>query len=104
MQAGAALLIGFAMGAEFDLVTYLATRHSACAASVCYSASSWCDGERDCDRPAYRLDDHDRFHSYDPFLWVAMPMLAIGALLLTLLGPFPKFAARSGSPVVDDPA
>jgi MFS family permease len=93
MQAAAALLIGFAMGAEFDLVTYLATRHLGLRRfGVLFGIIMVPMAAGTATGPLTASAIHDHFHGYDPFLWTAMPLLAIGALLLTLLGPFPNFA------------
>ena len=93
MQSIAALLIGFAMGAEFDLVTYLATRHLGLRRfGVLFGIIMVPMATGTALGPLVASAIHDRFAGYNPFLWLAMPMLAIGALLLTLLGPFPDFA------------
>jgi MFS family permease len=97
-QGAAALLLGFAMGAEFDLVTYLATRHFGLRRfGVLFGIVMVPMASGTATGPLIASAIHDSFKSYDPFLWVAMPMLAIGALLLTLLGPFPKFGAGNGT-------
>jgi MFS family permease len=98
VQAAAALLFGFAMGAEFDLVTYLATRHFGLRRfGVLFGIVMVPMASGTATGPLIASTIHDHFHGYDPFLLVAMPMLAAGALLLTLLGPFPKFSAGDGT-------
>lgn len=93
LQAVAALLIGFAMGAEFDLVTYLATRHLGLRRfGVLFGIIMVPMAAGTATGPLTASAIHDAFHGYDPFLGLAMPMLAAGALLLTLLGPLPTFA------------
>jgi MFS family permease len=97
MQAAGAILIGFAMGAEFDLVTYLATRHFGLRRfGVLFGIVMVPMASGTATGPLVASTIHDKFLSYDPFLWAAMPMLAIGALLLTLLGPFPRLPVPAG--------
>jgi hypothetical protein len=92
-EASAVAAIGLATGAEFQLVTYLATKHlglrrfglffglimipMAVGTAVGPLAAAW---------------THDRFASYDPFFWTAMPLLAMAGLSLSLFGPEPVFA------------
>lgn len=99
MQGAAALLLGFAMGAEFDLVTYLATRHFGLRRfGLLFGIIMVPMAMGTATGPLRASAIYDQFHSYDPFLWVAMPMLAIGAVLLALLGPFPRFAGAEDAP------
>jgi MFS family permease len=92
-QAAAAVLIGLAMGSEFDLVTYLATRHLGLRRfGLLFGVIMVPMAMGTASGPLVASKIHDLFASYDMFLSLAMPLLAIGALLLALLGPAPNFA------------
>lgn len=92
-QALAASTIGLALGSEFDLVTYLATKHLGLRRfGVLFGTIMVPMALGTATGPLAASSIHDHTGSYDPFLWLAMPMMAIGALMLTLLGPHPAFA------------
>jgi MFS family permease len=91
-HALAAMLVGLGLGSEFDLVTYLATRHLGMKRfGMLFGAIMVPMSLGTATGPLVASSIHDHFSSYGPFLWLAIPLLAIGALSLVLLGPYPDF-------------
>ncbi len=86
----AALLIGFAAGAELDLMSFLAARyfglkHYARIYALLYGALSICSGLA----PMLFASVFDRTSRYDIGFYVASVLFAFGALILLLLGRYP---------------
>ncbi len=87
----AALLIGFAAGAELDLMSFLAARyfglkHYAQIYSVLYASLAVCSGTA----PMLFARVYDATSNYDVGFYVATGLFAFGALILLLLGPYPS--------------
>lgn len=95
-HALAAMLVGLGLGSEFDLVTYLATRHLGMKRfGMLFGAIMVPMSLGTATGPLVASAIHDHFSGYGPFLWLAMPLLAIGAASLVLLGPYPDFSIRN---------
>jgi len=91
--AVAAMLIGFAAGAELDLMAFLAARyfglaHYAKIYSVLYAALAVCSGGA----PILFAHVYDRFQTYDLGFTIASGLFAVGALMVLALGPYPDRA------------
>jgi OFA family oxalate/formate antiporter-like MFS transporter len=87
----AALLIGFAAGAELDLMSFLTARyfglkHYAKIYAVLYAVLAICSGVA----PVAFATVFDRTASYDFGFYVASAVFAVGALILLSLGPYPR--------------
>jgi MFS family permease len=87
----AALLIGFAAGAELDLMSFLTARyfglkHYAKIYAVLYAVLAICSGVA----PVAFATVFDRTASYDVSFYVASAVFAVGALILLSLGPYPR--------------
>lgn len=87
----AALLIGFAAGAELDLMSFLAARyfglkHYSKIYSVLYAVLAICSGVA----PVAFATVFDRTANYDISFYVASVAFGFGALILLSLGPYPK--------------
>jgi MFS family permease len=87
----AAFLIGFAAGAELDLMSFLAARyfglkHYAKIYSVLYAVLAICSGAA----PVAFATVYDRTANYDIGFYVASVAFGFGALILLLLGPYPR--------------
>jgi MFS family permease len=98
MAVLAAFLLGFASGAETDLIAYLAGRYFGMANygkiySMLYMAFGIATAVS---ATAYGWV-RDTTGSYDPILFAAAGMFVVGACLLLLLGPYPDFAARAAA-------
>lgn len=88
---GAIVILGFALGAEYDIVAYLVSRYfsvrhfglffGTVAASVTLAGGAG---------PAILSAVYDSTGSYAPALMAAMPMCVLSALLFLLLGPYPR--------------
>ncbi|MFC4595843.1 MFS transporter [Sphingobium tyrosinilyticum] len=91
----AVLLLGLALGAEYDIVAYLTSRYftlgnfgllfGALAGVIAFAGSGG---------PLLLSAIYDHYHSYAPALWIAMPLCPIAALLFILLGPYPSRVPR----------
>lgn len=91
MASMAALLIGFAAGAELDLMSFLTARyfglkHYAKIYAVLYAVLAICSGVA----PVAFATVFDRTASYDFSFYVASAVFAVGALILLSLGPYPR--------------
>ena len=105
MIYAAAFMLGFAAGAESDLIAYLASRYFGMANygkiygmlylpfGVCASIS-----------PVIYGIVRDSTGSYDNALFGAMFLFAIGAVLLLFLGKYPVFSKAEESPANTAPA
>jgi predicted MFS family arabinose efflux permease len=87
----AALLIGFAAGAELDLMSFLTARyfglkHYAKIYAVLYAVLAICSGVA----PVAFATVFDRTANYDISFYVASAVFAVGALILLSLGPYPR--------------
>ena len=90
MACFAALLIGFAAGAELDLMSFLAARYFglkfyAQIYSVLYAALATCSATA----PMLFALVYDRTSSYDVSFYVATGLFFFGAVILLLLGRYP---------------
>ncbi len=86
----AAFLIGFAAGAELDLMSYLAARyfglrHYAKIYSILYASLAVCSGTA----PMLFARVYDVTESYDFGFYVAAVLFALGAIIVLTLGPYP---------------
>ena len=88
----AAFLMGFAGGAETDLVAYLAGRYFGMKNyGQIYGVQYMAFGLMAAVSPTLYGWVRDTTGSYDPILIAAAVMFIAGALLLLLLGPYPDF-------------
>ena len=93
-----AFLLGFAAGAETDLVAYLAGRYFGMANyGQIYGVLYMAFGIAASLSPTAYGWVRDTTGSYDPILFAAAVMFIVGAVLLLFLGPYPDLAARDGS-------
>lgn len=98
-SATAALFIGFAAGAELDLMSYLAARyfglvHYAKIYSVLYMSLAICSGTA----PMLFAKVYDLTSNYDFGFYVAAALFAFGGLLVLMLGPYPDLTGeRTGA-------
>jgi MFS family permease len=91
-----AFLLGFAAGAETDLIAYLAGRYFGMANyGQIYGVLYMAFGIAAALSPTAYGWVRDTTGSYDPILFAAAVMFVVGACLLLLLGPYPDFAARA---------
>ncbi len=87
----AAFLLGFAAGAESDLIAYLASRYFGMANyGKIYGMLYMPFGLGSAISPALYGMVRDRTGSYDAILFAAMGFFAVGALLLLTLGRYPE--------------
>lgn len=90
----AAFLLGFAAGAESDLIAYLASRYFGMAHyGKIYGMLYMPFGLMSAISPAIYGAVRDAHGNYDPMLWTAGALFVAGGALLLLLGPYPE---RSG--------
>jgi MFS family permease len=91
-----AFLLGFAAGAETDLIAYLAGRYFGMANyGQIYGVLYMAFGIAAALSPTAYGWVRDTTGSYDPILFAAAGMFVVGAVLLLLLGPYPDFTARA---------
>lgn len=94
----AGLLLGFASGAETDLVAYLASRYFGMSHyGRIYGSLYMAFGIASAASPTVYGAVRDSSGSYDPILLGAALMFVVGGLLLLLLGRYPDFAAQGGA-------
>lgn len=90
-----AFLLGFAAGAETDLIAYLAGRYFGMANyGQIYGVLYMAFGIAAALSPTAYGWVRDTTGSYDPILFAAAGMFVVGACLLLLLGPYPDFTVR----------
>ncbi|MCS6986338.1 MAG: MFS transporter [Sphingomonadaceae bacterium] len=88
--AGAAFLLGFAAGAESDLIAYLASRYFGMAHyGRIYGALYMAFGLSSAISPALYGRVRDLAGTYEPMLIAASGLFVLGALLLLTLGRYP---------------
>lgn len=88
----AAFLMGFAAGAETDLVAYLAGRYFGMKSyGQIYGVQYMAFGLMAALSPTLYGWVRDTSGSYDPMLTAAAVMFVSGALIMLLLGPYPEF-------------
>jgi MFS family permease len=91
----AAVLVGFASGAETDLVAYLSARYFGLRHyGRIYGAQYAVFGLASGIAPPLFGFVHDRTGSYDAILFIAAFAFGIGALLLLTMGKYPVFGAE----------
>lgn len=94
----AAALVGFASGAETDLVAYLSARYFGLRHyGRIYGAQYAVFGLASGIAPPLFGFVHDRTGSYDAILLIAAVAFGIGAVLLLTMGRYPAFAAADAS-------
>lgn len=87
------IFIGLSLGAEIDIIGYLATRYFGLrnygtlfgTIAGLFSLGAGIG-------PTYAGLMFDWFASYDQFLWSLVPVFAVASLLIASLGPYPDFA------------
>jgi MFS family permease len=87
----AVLILGLSLGAELDLVAYLASRyfslrHFGFLFGTLASVVTLAGGGG----PMLLSEIYDSTHSYLPGLWAAIPMCLVSAMLFLTLGPYPS--------------
>jgi MFS family permease len=96
VAVSSAFLLGFAAGAETDLIAYLAGRYFGMANyGQIYGVLYMAFGIAAALSPTAYGWVRDTTGSYDPILFAAAGMFVVGACLLLLLGPYPDFTARA---------
>jgi MFS family permease len=92
----AAMIVGFSLGSELDVVLYLSTRHLGLrrfgvlfALLLIFLAIGNAVG------PVFAGAIYDEFGSYRWFLWSIIPMVVMGALLMGSLGKAPDHEATA---------
>lgn len=92
LAIAAAFLMGFAAGAETDLVAYLAGRYFGMKSyGQIYGVQYMAFGLMAALSPTLYGWVRDTTGSYDPILTAAAFMFVVGALIMLLLGPYPDF-------------
>jgi MFS family permease len=93
-----AFLLGFAAGAETDLIAYLAGRYFGMANyGQIYGVLYMAFGIAASLSPTAYGWVRDTTGSYDPILFAAAVMFIVGAVLLLFLGPYPDLTTRGAS-------
>lgn len=88
--AVAALLLGLALGAEYDILGYLASRYFALGNfGLVFGTLVGCVALAGAGGPLVLSAVYDQTHSYVPALWTVLPFGPIAAVLFVLLGPYP---------------
>ncbi len=94
----AAFMLGFAAGAESDLIAYLASRYFGMANyGKIYGMLYMPFGFASAVSPVLYGRVRDVTGSYDQMLYAAMFLFAAGAVLLVTLGRYPVFGAKDAS-------
>lgn len=100
MAALAGFLLGFAAGAESDLIAYLAGRYFGMANyGKIYGMLYMPFGLFSAASPTIYAQVYDRTGSYDPILWVAMGMFVAGGAVLLFLGRYPENLPEPAAPL-----
>jgi MFS family permease len=87
----AAFLLGFAAGAESDLIAYLASRYFGMKHyGKIYGMLYMPFGLMSATSPAIYGAVRDAYGNYDPMLWTAGALFVAGGALLLLMGPYPE--------------
>jgi len=95
----AAFLMGFAAGAETDLVAYLAGRYFGMKSyGQIYGVQYMAFGLMAAVSPTLYGWVRDTSGSYDPMLFAGMFMFVTGGLMLLALGPYPDFGRPTTPP------
>lgn len=93
----AAILTGLTLGAEIDVIVYLATRHFGLKAfGALYGGLLVALSVGTATGPLAASAVFDRFGVYDPFLWVTVGMMVASSLFLLSL-PRPRFGILKSS-------
>ena len=91
----AAFMLGFAAGAESDLIAYLASRYFGMANyGKIYGMLYMPFGLASAISPVLHGRARDVTGSYDPMLYAAMFLFTAGAVLLVTLGRYPVFGGK----------
>lgn len=91
--AGAVTLLGFATGAEFDLVPYMVTRYFGMRRYGQIYALQWIGWTVSAGvAPAIFGHVHDRLGTYSPILYAAALCFLAAPVMLLTLGRYPRFA------------
>jgi MFS family permease len=91
--------MGFASGAETDLVAYLAGRYFGMKSyGQIYGVQYMAFGLMAALSPTLYGWVRDTTGSFDPMLLAAAIMFLVGAFLLLLLGPYPDFSRNPTTP------
>ncbi len=99
MAVLAAFLMGFAAGAETDLVAYLAGRYFGMKSyGQIYGVQYMAFGLMAALSPTLYGWVRDSTGSYDPMLTAAGVMFVVGGFMLLLLGPYPDFGRVTTTP------
>lgn len=99
MAVLAAFLMGFASGAETDLIAYLAGRYFGMKSyGQIYGVQYMAFGLMAALSPTLYGWVRDTTGSFDPMLLAAAIMFLVGAFLLLLLGPYPDFSRDPTTP------
>lgn len=99
LATAAALMLGFSLGAEYDIVAYMASRYFPVGSfGLTFGTLAGVIAFAGLSGPMWTNAIYDATGSYQAALQVAMPLCPVAALLFFLLGPYP------GQPVPVPPA
>lgn len=105
LAAAAGFLLGFAAGAESDLIAYLAGRYFGMAHyGKIYGMLYMPFGLFSAASPIIYAQVYDRTGSYDPILQVAIGMFVLGGAVLLLLGRYPETLPEAKAEAAGDAA
>lgn len=89
--SAAALIFGLSLGAELDIIAYLTSRYFGAANfGFLFGTIGGCLGLATGNGPVALNAIYDATGSYEPALWIAMPLCLLSALLLVSLGRYPE--------------
>jgi MFS family permease len=95
----ASLILGLSIGAEFDTVAYLTTRHFGLRSfGMLFGVTSAALALASSAGPLFANYVFDVTRSYTGALWAYIPISLVGALLFLSLGAYPDFAAAEEEP------
>lgn len=101
VAAVAGFLLGFAAGAESDLIAYITGRYFGMAHyGKIYGSLYMPFGLGSAVSPLIYAQVYDRTGSFDPVLTLAIPAFVIGGALLLLLGRYPDLDAPEDAPAI----
>jgi MFS family permease len=97
----AAVSIGFAAGAELDVIAYLITRYFGTrgyAENYGWQYAAWTLGSGSA--PFLTARSYDWLGTHTPVLWFYVGLFAASAVMVARLGRYPDLAARAQSPAL----
>lgn len=96
----AIMLLGLSLGAELDVMSYLATRYFGMRRyGTIYGTISAVLVLGTGAGPAVVGAIFDATRSYDTFLWLVVPLCLVASLAIGTLGPYPDFDGAADAPI-----